>query len=352
MRVVSLANLKATVTSDAALLDAIEEGFARFSAGAVHVAPVVHLGFTDDTGSQLGDTCVKTGFVRSTRYFVVKIASGHAGNAALGLSTSSGCMLVFSQRTGKLEALLHDEGWLTDLRTAVAGAVCARRFAPAAATKLGIVGTGVQARFQLQLVLGVLPDVVEIVVCGRTQAKLDAMLADITPLLSAFQTIRGTTTSRDLRGCAVVITATAATSPVLFAADVAPGTLVIAVGADGLGKQELEPAILGMCELVVVDSMEQCVEFGEASHALAAGLLFPASGIELVELGAVVNAAVGATPAELARARAGSGEAKSRTVVCDLTGVAVQDVIIAQIALAKVEEKEAEAEAEAAAAAT
>lgn len=332
MKCHTLEELRSAVVADAQLLNAIEEGFAAFSAGTVHVAPVVHLGFKDAAGAALGDTCVKTGFVKQAEHFVVKIASGHAGNAALGLSTSSGVMLVFSQLTGKLEAMLHDEGWLTDLRTAAAGAVVARRFAPVGATKLGIVGTGVQARLQLALLLSVLVDCREIVICGRSEAKLDAMASDCAALLPATAKLQTTTRSSDLVGCAVVVTATSATSPVLHAADIGPGTLVIAVGADGLGKQELDPDILGAAELVVVDSIAQCIAFGEASHAIAAGVV----GAEaLVELGAAINDARavaesdGAPPPRLARAGG------SRSVVADLTGVAVQDVVIATIALAK-----------------
>ena len=331
-RMYNLSTIQSAVSADSQLLDAIEDGFAAFSAGSVHVAPVVHLGFKDAAGAALGDTCVKTGFVKAAENFVVKIASGRAGNAALGLSTSSGVMLVFSQRTGKLEAVLHDEGWLTDLRTAAAGAVVARLFAPLDADKLGIVGTGVQARLQLELLLTVLTECREVVLCGRSQAKLDLMASDCAALLPAITKLRTTTLSSELVGCAVVVTATSATTPVLHSSDVAPGTLVIAVGADGLGKQELDPAILGAAELVVVDSIAQCAAFGDASHAIASGVV----GAEaLVELGAAINetrAAGSDAPPPPRLARAGG----SRSVVADLTGVAVQDVVIATIALAKI----------------
>ena len=56
-------------------------------------------------------------------------------------------MLLFSQVTGAPKAIILDEGYLTNLRTAIAGALVAKAMSPTKATGVGIVGTGMQARF-------------------------------------------------------------------------------------------------------------------------------------------------------------------------------------------------------------
>ena len=56
---------------------------------------------------------------------MIKIASGFYDNPSMGLPSSNGMMLAFSSKTGMLEAILRDEGWLTDMRTAIGGATAA-----------------------------------------------------------------------------------------------------------------------------------------------------------------------------------------------------------------------------------
>ena len=93
------------------------------------------------------------------------------------------------------------------------------------------------------------------------------------------------------------------------------GTTIVAVGSDTSEKQELESEILAAADLVVCDSIEQCRVRGEVSQALRAGAI---TENDAVELGAVL-----------------AGDAPGRSseedlVVADLTGVAVQDLRIAE----------------------
>lgn len=97
-----------------------------------------------------GEVHIKYGLLKGAPYYVVKIAAGFYGNSALGLPSSSGLMLVCSQETGVLVGVLLDQGHLTDLRTAAAGAVVARHLAPKKLERIGMLGTGTQARLQLE----------------------------------------------------------------------------------------------------------------------------------------------------------------------------------------------------------
>ena len=127
-------------------LPLIEAGFAAYSRGEVVVPPVGELEFDDPPG----DVHIKYGYIKGDDVYVIKIASGFVDNPQRGLPSGDGLMLVFSQKTGVLEAVLLDEGYLTNLRTAVAGAVVAKYLAPRNVPAVGIVGAGVQGRMQLE----------------------------------------------------------------------------------------------------------------------------------------------------------------------------------------------------------
>ncbi|HIF08381.1 MAG TPA: ornithine cyclodeaminase family protein, partial [Gemmatimonadetes bacterium] len=101
------------------LIREIETGFVLYSEGKVTVPPVGFLHFEDPPG----DVHIKYGFVSGDEYYVLKMASGFYANAALGLPVADGLLLVFSQKTGELKLILLDKCWLTDMRTAAAGAV-------------------------------------------------------------------------------------------------------------------------------------------------------------------------------------------------------------------------------------
>ena len=135
------------------LIAAIEEGFIAYSQGKVVVPPVGQLLFDDPPG----DCHIKYGYVRGGSTFTIKVATGFYGNAALGIPSGDGIILVFSARTGQLITILDDKGFLTDARTAAAGAVAAKLLAPPRVSCIGIVGAGVQAKMQLDYLRHVLP---------------------------------------------------------------------------------------------------------------------------------------------------------------------------------------------------
>ena len=185
---------------------------------------------------------MKSGFCEDSysEYFVTKVASCHPSNVDLGLSTSSGVMMLFSQRTGKLVSILLDDGYLTDLRTAAAGALVLKSFGPVEITSIGVLGTGVQARFQLDLVRHV-TRCRNVVIYGRSQIKLDAIRSDVERFGYSVST---TTNPVDVAAqCNVIIATTSAKEALLRATDICQGTLILAFGADGGEKQELDPEI-------------------------------------------------------------------------------------------------------------
>jgi ornithine cyclodeaminase len=295
-------------------LPLIEAGFVAYSRGEVVVPPVGELVFDDPPG----DVHIKYGYIKGDGFYVIKIASGFYDNPKLGLPSGDGLMLVFSQKTGVLEAILLDESYLTNLRTAVAGAVAAKYLAPEKVTAVGIVGAGVQGRMQLDWLRRV-RSFDQAVVWGINEEELAAYRRDMGP---TGLKIRTTLRAEEVMAAAnLIVTCTPSTEPILEAGWIRPGTHITAVGSDTAAKQELDAAILARADRVVVDSLSQSELRGEVYRAVRAGAI----GRErLIELGRVIE--------DKTLRRASDEE----ITVADLTGVAVQDIQISKAVWLKI----------------
>ena len=306
MKTLSLKEIKAALPS-VDLMAEIEQGFVAYSQGRAVVPPIGELIMHDPPG----EVHIKYGYIAGDDYYVIKIASGFFENPKLDLPSSNGLMLVFSQKTGTLEAVLLDEGHLTDIRTAVAGAITAKHLAPSSIERIGIVGTGVQARLQLEY-LAPVTDCRDVLVWGRNGDKLSAYEQDMSA--KGFEV--STTTDADdiIASCNLIVTTTAATSP-LLSGQVQPGTHITAMGSDTHDKQELHADILQGADLVVADSISQCLERGEIHQALNSNAI---AETDLVELGSIIAGDVAGRTSD------------DQITVADLTGVAVQDIQISK----------------------
>jgi len=268
----------------------------------------MHLGFA----AANGDCHIKSGHINDTDTFVVKIASGFYDNPKHGLPSSNGMVLAFSAQTGAPTAILRDEGWLTDLRTGIGGAIATQALATEDARNVLVVGTGIQADMQVRCLTKTNPDIeYKFTIWGR-----DAKAAD--SLAKAFSTdnIRAIATT-DLEDAVttaqIVLTTTPSTHPLIENNWVQPGTLITAIGADSPGKQELPLELVERAENRVCDMASQSLAHGEYQHIAAKN-----TNPDVVELGSVLSgASVGRTSTE-------------SIVVVDLTGIAAQDIAIAQ----------------------
>ena len=297
------------------LLAAIEEGFVLYANGKVVTPPVGHLGFTDPPG----DVHIKYGRIEGDDYYVIKIASGFYDNPKHGLPPGNGMMLLFSATTGEPLAMLCDEGVLTDIRTALAGAVAAKYLTPSTVTCIGIVGTGVQARLQLTYLRSV-TSCRQVMVWGRSLEKAEAVAKD--PDLADFHIMATTDMNALAERCNLIVTTTASREALLMADQVRPGTHITAMGADAAGKQELDPALFAKADIVVADSIDQCVDHGDIHHAVKGGWL---SVDKIVSLGDVIR--FHQQPVTSNQQHRISDQ---QITIADLTGVAIQDIQIAK----------------------
>lgn len=297
------------------LIREIETGFTLYSSGKVNIPPVGFLHFD----APPGDVHIKYGSIVGDDYYVLKMASSFYGNHALNIPVADGLMLLFSQKTGQLKRILLDEGWLTDMRTAAAGAVAAKHLAAKNVQRIGIVGTGVQARLQLEFLRDV-TDCQSCMVWGRDHAKAQRMIEEL-QAQSHFREwglkMEAADNLDDLLGrCKLIVTTTPSTAPLIRADQVRKGTHITAMGSDDHGKQELEAEVLARADIIVADSVSQCVDHGECCAAVKSKQIEKNA---IKELGSIIeNPNMG---------RSSDGQ----ITVADLTGIAVQDIQIAKM---------------------
>lgn len=290
---------------------AIEDAYRAVSEGRVNLPPVGYIKLPEHGG----DCHVKYGHIEGDDNFVIKIAAGFPGNEALGLANNSGVVVVMSAKTGAAVAVLHDEMVMTDIRTGIGGAIASRLLARADARNVAIIGTGVQARRQVEAHVALLGADLEFHVWGRSLEKAAQAAGEI----SRFANI---TVADDLasacRNADVIVTITAASTPIVKREWVRPGTHITAVGADAPGKQELATSLVGAADKLFCDLKSQCIDHGELAIPAAAAKIDPD---EVTEIGDVlIDSRKGRT-------------ADSQITICDLTGLAVQDIAMANVVL-------------------
>lgn len=308
IRIVTEAELRADVTLDLALVDVVEGAFAALAEGGVVMPPVLSM----DLPQANGEVDVKTAFIPDVESFAIKVSPGFFDNPKIGLPSLNGLMILFSARTGLVEAVFLDNGYLTDLRTAAAGAVAARHLAPVRVETAGVIGAGVQARLQVEAAHLVRP-FSRVLVHARDQEKARACAADLAVTLG-IEAEAVADPAALVAESQLVVTTTPAREPVLRADWLHPGLHVTAMGSDQDGKGELEPACLIRADAYVCDRASQCAERGELRAALAAGVWD------------------GGTPPELGGVLLGRAQGRrsdSDVTICDLTGTGVQDTAIA-----------------------
>jgi ornithine cyclodeaminase/alanine dehydrogenase-like protein (mu-crystallin family) len=300
-------------------IDAIEAAFAALAHGSVSLPGVINLSLPSLHNAEAppGESHVKGAYIQGALHFVIKVANSFYTNRELGLPVGSGLMLAFDAITGALDAILLDNGYLTDLRTGAAGAVAIRHLAPATIRRVAFIGAGTQARFQFRAIASV-RDITSVTVWSQNPANAERFTREILDERGCATEV-ARTVQQAVAKSDVIITTTPSTEALVFADWVRPGTTIVAVGSDTPQKQELDVNLLARADAIFADRLSQCAEFGEIHLGLQAGILSldDVSG----ELGDVV---VG---------RHAGRTSDDQIIVCDLTGVGVQDAAIASLVL-------------------
>lgn len=289
--------------------DAMRNAFIEYSNGNAVIPPVGELIMQQPPG----EVHIKYGYIKGGSHYVIKIASGFPNNQRENIKPGQGMMLLFDIQTGMPEAILIDDANLTDIRTAVAGAITSQALSNQDLESFTIIGTGVQARYQA-IHVSQLMKIEKVRVWGRDPAKAYQLREDLPDLdVNIEEDIE-----KLIKESGLIITTTSSKEPLIQSDWVKPGTHITAVGSDTPEKCELDPDILSMADLVVADSLEQNLIRGEIHQAVKRSLINSESIVELGEIFAGLN----------------PGRTNDDSItVADLTGVAVQDLVIAKAVL-------------------
>jgi len=305
-------DLRPLVPLDLEAVACVESAFRALAGGGVVMPPILRL----DIAEARGEVDVKTAYVPGLASFAIKISPGFFDNPRLGLPSVNGLMVLLSATTGLLQAALFDNGYLTDIRTAAAGAVAAKYLARPDASRAAILGAGVQAALQLRALTLVRP-IKSAYLWARDVGKAGATARRLSEELGlpveAKPDARSAVADAD-----IIVTTTPAAAPILEAGWLSPGQHLTAMGSDAEHKNEIDPALFARLDRYVPDRLAQTRRLGELHHAIAAGVV--AADAEFAELGAVVvGRPVGRTGAD-------------EITMADLTGTGVQDTAIATLA--------------------
>lgn len=306
--------LRTLVALDAEVVDVIEGAFRTLAGGGVVMPPILSM----EIAEAHGEVDVKTAYVPGLPGFAIKVSPGFFDNPRIGLPSTSGLMMLLSAETGQVQALLLDNGYLTDVRTAAAGAVAARYLAREDAQIVAVLGAGMQARLQLTALCLVRP-IRHAMIWARDPAKVSAAAGELSDSLG-IEVIAVPEAEAAVRTADIIVTTTPATAPILMTDWLRPGQHVTAMGSDQAGKEELEPGCLARADLYVPDRLSQTRTLGELRGAISAGAI-PADR-DFAELGDIVS---GTTPGRTS---------DDQLTIADLTGTGVQDTAIANHALA------------------
>lgn len=314
MTILTEAELRRIVPLDREAVACVENAFHALATRAVAMPPILRL----DIPEHRGEVDVKTAYVPGLDGFAIKISPGFFDNPKIGLPSTNGMMVLLSSRTGLVQALLLDNGYLTDVRTAAAGAVAAKHLSREDSSVAAIFGAGMQARLQLEALTLVRP-IREARLWARDVGKAKATASALAEKLG-FPVEVATDPRAAVAGADVIITTTPSEKPILKADWLQPGQHVTAMGSDAEHKNELDPQAIARATYVA-DSLKQTRRLGELHNAIAAGLVAPDA--EFAELGKVI--------AGQRTGRTSAGE----ITVADLTGTGIQDTAIATLAFAR-----------------
>jgi ornithine cyclodeaminase/alanine dehydrogenase-like protein (mu-crystallin family) len=314
MLILSETEARALVTMQDAI-DAVAATFAALDRAEAASYPVVR----ERLGAHDAVFGIKTGFDRAAEVLGLKAGGYWPGNAAQGRTNHQSTTVLFDAASGQASAVVG-ANYLTAVRTGAAGALAARHLARKDASIVGMIGTGTQAIYQLDALRCVRP-VAEVVAWNRSPARLERFLDMVR---ERGLRCRAAGLEETVRSADIIVTASSGQAALVERGWVQKGTHINAMGTDTAGKQELDPALVGAVD-VYVDSPEQAVSIGECQHAARLGLL-PAD-LEQRTLGGLVSGRLG-----------GRTDATAITLF-DSTGIALQDLAVASLAVRRAVER-------------
>lgn len=292
-------------------IEAVAATFIAMAQGKARNYPVVRevVGYADAVYG------VKAGGDISAPFLGLKAGGYWPHNLPRGLTNHQSSTLMFDPETGRASGLVS-ANYLTGVRTGAASALATRALSRADATVLGIIGTGGQSVHQLRATAKV-RGLTRVHAWDPLPENVARFAAAVTALGLGLEYVAETSPQAVAEAAEIIITVTPSQKPILQKGWIRPGTHISAMGADTKGKQEVDPALVAAARLFV-DEAAQAISIGECQHAFAQGLIGTA---DLTALGAVLEG------------RAEGRRSEAEITLFDGTGVALQDLVVADLAM-------------------
>ncbi len=303
------------------VIEAVETAYVQYSNGEAELFPVISHEFEPG----LKEMDIKSGFLSRTGLAGLKIVGYVADNPdKRRIPALSGLVMVMSIETGRPVGIL-DGMVITNMRTGAGGAIGAKYLARKDSDSVLIVGPGAQGRAQLHGLMKVLPGISHVKVAGRDREKIAKYISEMSSLYGkvSFAAVSMDDLKNNVPFSDIIVTCTPSHEPYIRKEWVSPGTHLNAIGADFAGKQEIEEDLLVMARLVA-DCSAQTLEAGEMQTAFKKGII---KASDVVEIGKVIS---GEEPGR---------SSDEQVTMFDATGMALQDIVTANLALVKAIER-------------
>lgn len=290
-------------------MEAVEKVFRYFGKGKAQMPPKVYI-YLDKHN---GDFRAMPAYVEGFKNCIVKWVNVHPKNKVKGLPTVM-AIIILSDAVNGFPLCVMDGTYATALRTGAAGGIAAKYLARGNSRKVGLVGCGVQAKTQLLALKEVL-SIDEANIWGVRRSEVLRFLRE-TKELKDIKIGFSNTVKDCVKDCDIIVTTTPSRKPLVRLRWLKKGVHINAMGADAKGKKELDTRILKQAK-IVVDAWEQASHSGEVNVPLSRGNLSKKD----------IYADIGEIVAGKKRGRTN----KSEITVFDSTGLAIQDVAIADV---------------------
>jgi alanine dehydrogenase len=313
LRILNAGEMRAALPMPAAI-DAMKAAFSQVARGEV----VLPLRTQVEVSSYEGVAVIMPAYAAGSEALAVKAVAVYPGNVRLGIPTIHGIVLVMEASTGRPVALLEG-GTLTAIRTGAASGAATDLLARPDASVAAIIGSGVQARTQLEAVCTVRP-IGEVRVFSADRAEAERFVYEMAgqgPVPDNVRVVDDAAAAVD--GASVICTATTSKTPVFPAAALSPGCHINAIGAYRPDMQEIDAAVVQRALLVVDQRDAALAEAGDILIALQQGVIDERH--IYAELGAIASGQ-----------KAGRTDADQITLFKSV-GLAVQDAVAAAAAL-------------------
>nr|WP_314895648.1 ornithine cyclodeaminase family protein [uncultured Flavobacterium sp.] len=295
------------------LFEPVKQSFIDYSSGKVIASPVNLLHFENNA-----DAHIKIAAIQGYSYFSMKVATMFPKNETKNLPANSGVIFMFNANTGEFTAILKDQGYLTDLRTAAASAIITNQVAIKNANSVSIIGTGNQAFYQVKA-LKELRNIEKLTIYGRNIDKAEILKEKIEKSISNISINIAKTVEEAVKSSEIIITTTSSTLPLIKANWVTSGQHITAVGADDTFKKELETQCFEDAKSIFVDSIELNKKYGEFKDAFAQN---PSIINKTFEFGQLFSESI-------------ETNEKVGLTIAKLLGLGVQDLAVATVVMDK-----------------